>query len=112
MNWLKILVAATTLTAVVGCTVHEEVAAGYPAPGPGVVVEPGYYYDADYYDVYGVYHPAFYYYYDGHHYYHRDYAPGYAFRARPGFAPPHGYRPGPAFGGGGEFHGGGGPHGR
>jgi len=60
-----------------------------PPPPQRVVVreytvEPGYYYEPEYYDTWGYYHPRVYFYYDGHEYRHRDYIPrGYHARVRP-----------------------------
>jgi hypothetical protein len=64
----RMLVTAVLLglLAATGCRVEEE-------PGPyGLVVDRGYYFDPDYYDTYGHYHPRQYWYYDGHSYLHRD----------------------------------------
>jgi hypothetical protein len=52
-----------------GCIVHDEY------PPDEVYVAHGYYYDTDYYDSYGIYHPRSYWYYDGHSYLHRDALP-------------------------------------
>ena len=47
-------------------------------------VEPGYYYDTEYYDTYGYYHPRAYFYFDGRNYDRREFVPrGYHVRARP-----------------------------
>jgi hypothetical protein len=54
-----------------------------PAYRGDVVVDPGYYYDTDYVDVYGIYHPRVYYYYHEGRWDHRDFVPhGYYARAR------------------------------
>ena len=48
----------------------------YPSGTAGAVVyEPGYYYDAEYYDPAGHFHARHYYYYDGHHWGDRDGVP-------------------------------------
>ena len=55
-----------------GCTIEE----GNEQPPPAeVVVEPGYYYDADYYDFDGRFHPREFWYYDGRRYWRRDVVP-------------------------------------
>jgi len=57
-----------------GCVVESE-----EPPPPGVVVEgsydPGYYYDAEYYDAANVFHPQAFWYFDGHSWEHRDRIP-------------------------------------
>jgi hypothetical protein len=66
------------LSALSGCYVGVR-----PAYGPDVYVDGGYYYDRDYVDVYGVYHPRVYWYYHGGSWEHRDFAPhGYAMHER------------------------------
>lgn len=83
------LAGVMALLPLVGCTVHAGV------PVAEVVVAPGYYFDDEYYDDFGVFHPRAYWYYDGHRWDHRGGAPaGFVVHARPG-----------GFGGG--FHGGG-----
>ena len=71
-----------------------EVSAGPVAADVGFA--PGYYYDDEYIDVGGVYHPRDYWYHDGNHFNHRDAIPvGAPARARFGFvhgaAPPAGH---------------------
>ena len=81
-NWMiKIgLLSVLPLAGVAGCTVHTDGAVAEPAGY--AVVEPGYYYDDAYVDVYGTYHPRVYYYYNGHGWEHRDRVPhGYVARA-------------------------------
>ncbi len=59
--------AIFAVLAVSGCVAYDD-----EYESPGVVVDRGYYFDPDYYDGYGHYHPRSYWYYDGHGYVHRD----------------------------------------
>ncbi len=84
---LFLLPALLLPLAAAGCAVEA---------GSGEVgFEPGYYYDDEYVDVGGVYHPRDYWYHDGNHFFHRDGIPGGTeARARFGFvhgAAPHGH---------------------
>ena len=91
---LQKLLAATIAVAPIvslpvlgGCSSHYYGGHGeaYPSGTAGAVVyEPGYYYDAEYYDPAGHFHARHYYYYDGHHWGDRDGVPaGYTPRERP-----------------------------
>lgn len=83
MRNLKLHLAAISILGAAflgGCTLHGDVG---PEPAGYTVVEPGYYYDEAYVDVYGHPHPRAYYYYNGHSWAHRDYVPhGYVAHAR------------------------------
>ncbi|HSV14999.1 MAG TPA: hypothetical protein VLI90_12135 [Tepidisphaeraceae bacterium] len=78
----SLLIAAASVlgvSALSACESHDE----GPPPPRAVVVEPGYYYEPEYYDADRGYHAPIYYYYDGHHYERRDYVPhGYVPRIR------------------------------
>jgi hypothetical protein len=66
-----------------GCE-HTHTTVVAAAPADDVVVAPGYYYDAEYYDGSGHFHPRRYWYYDGHRWDGRDGVPsGYHVTVRP-----------------------------
>jgi hypothetical protein len=82
--WKKLAVMVVPLLPILGLSALSGCYVGVrPAYGADVVVEPGYYYDADYVDVYGVFHPRAYWYYHGGMWEHRDFIPrGYNARVR------------------------------
>lgn len=69
-SWKKRI--ATMLLPVLGLSM---LSACYVGVRPGLVVEPGYYYDDAYVDVYGAYHPRAYYYYHDGYWEHRAFVP-------------------------------------
>jgi hypothetical protein len=71
-----LLISLLPMVFATGCVVYARPVA------PVVAVEPGYYYDEAYVDVYGVYHPRVFYYYHGGVWDRRPYAPG-GFVVRP-----------------------------
>jgi hypothetical protein len=94
---LALLAVVPLAPLLAGCTVE----AG-PPPG-AVVVGPGYYYDEEYVDAYGVHHPREYWYRDDHGWAHADHVPpGVAARDRSGFGYVHGAPPRGGEGGHGD----------
>ena len=83
-SWKKLAVLVLPLLPILGLSALSGCYIGVrPGYGADVVVEPGYYYDADYVDVYGVYHRPVYWYYHGGNWDRRAFVPrGYYPRAR------------------------------
>ncbi len=97
-QWAKLALAVAVLAVPVLSGCEADVGPVAVGPAVGVGVEPGYYYDEEYVDVGGVYHPRDYWYHDGHDWGHRSGVPrGYAAHDRASVGYVHG-----------SFHGGGG----